>query len=223
MKENEKNEKIVNDVAVWDLVDWDLDFETFEWFLHLCEINNRHLEVGNQWTVWPDWPMDMPEDAKEEHHQAWLDLLQFIHVNEQISVCQNLLRVNGDHGTVFFLEFLGVDIGWGNISLSATPPQSVVKILFEKYENHPSCKWVPDHLQSLCLEPNSSGIIPTSLNTILLMLIHEVNIWDLATDYHWAVCKWCGDSAFKSGRKFPPNVIHRVVCVSCGNDAPLTN
>jgi hypothetical protein len=223
MKENKKNEKIEKDVVVWDFVDWDLDFETFEWFLHLCEVNNRHLDEGNQWTVWPDWPADMLEDTEVEHRQAWLNLLQFIHENEQISVGQNLLRVEGDHGTVFFLEFLGVDIGWSNISLSENPPHSVVKILFEKYENHHFCKWVPDHLQSLCLEPNSSGIIPSSLNTILMMLIHEVNIWDLATNYHWAICKWCGDTSFVSGRKFPSNVIHTVVCVSCGNDAPLTN
>ena len=45
MKEKEK--KIENEplLSSWELVDWDLDFETFEWFLHLCEVNNRHLAV----------------------------------------------------------------------------------------------------------------------------------------------------------------------------------
>ena len=132
-------------------------------------------------------------------------------------------RCLGNHGSVFFLEFLGVTIGWGNISLSENPPDSVVKILLDQYDNHPSCKTVPGHLQSLCLEPNSSEIVSTSLFSVLMMLIHEVNVWDIATDYHWAVCKWCGDSDFGSGRKTPHNVVHRIVCHSCGNDPPLTN
>ena len=121
MKEKEK--KIENEplLSSWELVDWDLDFETFEWFLHLCEVNNRHL-AGNQWVIWPDWPSDMPEEVKKEHRQSWLNLLQFIHEREQISVCQNLIRIDGNHGSVFFLEFLGVTIGWGNISLSENPP-----------------------------------------------------------------------------------------------------
>ena len=222
MKEKEK--KIENEplLSSWELVDWDLDFETFEWFLHLCEVNNRHL-AGDKWVIWPDWPSDMPEEVKKEHRQSWLNLLQFIHEREQISVCQNLIRIDGNHGSVFFLEFLGVTIGWGNISLSENPPDSVVKILLEQYDNHPSCKIVPGHLQSLCLEPNTSEIVSTSLFSVLMMLIHEVNVWDIATDYHWAVCKWCGDSDFGSGRKTPHNLVHRIVCHSCGNDPPLTN
>ena len=53
MKEKEK--KIENEplLSSWELVDWDLDFETFEWFFHLCEVNNRHL-AGDQWVIWPD-------------------------------------------------------------------------------------------------------------------------------------------------------------------------
>jgi hypothetical protein len=209
--------------CVWDLVNWDIDFETFEWFLHLCEINNRHLETDEKWAIWPDWPSDMPDDVDIEHRQAWLNLLQFIHDNEHISVCQNLVRVNGDHGTTFFLEMLGVESGWGHIPLSQTPPDSVMKILEEKYDNHPSCKSVPCHLQHLCLEPDSSGIVPTALSTILMLLINEVNVWDLATDYQWVICEECGNSGYISGRKFPPNHTHGVICSSCSNDAPLTN
>ena len=41
----------------WDHIDWDLDFETFEWLVHLCDLFNVN-EHGERevdgWTVWPD-------------------------------------------------------------------------------------------------------------------------------------------------------------------------
>jgi len=222
MNENENEKNMIGD-EVWELVDWDIDFETFQWLHHLCEVNNRHLEKNEKWVNWPDWPCNMLGDVDENQRGAWLSVLHSIHLNEDISVSGNEIIIIGDHGTTFSLEIMGVSIGWSTVYLPENPPNSIVKLLRSKYGRISTCEWVPGHLQSLCLEPNISGVVPTALSSMILLLNHELNIWDIATDYHWEICRWCGDHSTIPGRLIFDRTPVRSICASCRNDAPLTN
>ena len=77
-------------IELWDMVDWDLDFESFEWLLHLAFVHNQHLPNSEMWRFWPDWPADMIGDVPEESHEDWLSTLKAIHFDENQKASHNL-------------------------------------------------------------------------------------------------------------------------------------
>ncbi|MED5498287.1 MAG: hypothetical protein VX845_01270, partial [Candidatus Thermoplasmatota archaeon] len=56
----------------WVDVDWELDFASFEWMVHLAACFNHHLPSNAPWNTWPDWPTDMIGRVPEPHRPGWL-------------------------------------------------------------------------------------------------------------------------------------------------------
>ena len=83
----------------WIDVDWDLDFASFEWMVHLAACFNRHLPPNAPWTEWPDWPTDMIGRVPEIHRPGWLSACHLVHRHHSIAVKGNTITVTDAHGT----------------------------------------------------------------------------------------------------------------------------
>ena len=196
MRSDEKGESTME---LWDMVDWELDFESFEWFLHLAFVHNQHLPDSEMWRFWPDWPADMIGDVSEDYQEAWLSTLKTIHFDENVSVEGNTITVLGEYASNFSFEILSMDHEWYSVTLPETIPAPIIERLWTEHGKLAECSWIPPQRLERCLSWDSDGSLPGAVITTILMLKDEYWIWADATEYHWRRCGCCGDSNICDG------------------------
>ena len=111
----------------WIDVDWDLDFASFEWMVHLAACFNRHLPPNGPWNTWPDWPTDMIGRVPEIHRPGWLSACHLVHRHPSIAVKGNTITVTDAHGTARVLEDVDVTCRWWHVDVTSdwnVPPRS---------------------------------------------------------------------------------------------------
>ena len=199
MNEDNMNEPTIE---LWNTVDWNLDFESFEWLLHLAFAYNQHLPNSETWRFWPDWPADMIGDVLEESHEDWLSTLRALHFDENVSVKDNTITVIGQYNSQFTFEILSMGHEWFTVILPETVPAPIVERLWKECgEELVECSWIPPQRQERCLGWGNDSSLPRSIFTTILMLKDEYWIWDDATRYHWKRCECCGDSNIYDGAR----------------------
>ena len=103
----------------WIDVDWDLDFTSFEWMVHLAACFNRHLPPNAPWNTWPDWPTDMIGRVPEPHRPGWLSACHLVHRHPSITVKGNTITVTDAHGTARVLEDVDVACRWWHVDVAS--------------------------------------------------------------------------------------------------------
>ena len=197
MNENDTNEPTVE---LWNNVNWSLDFESFEWLLHLASAYNQHLLESEMWRFWPDWPADMIGDVSEEFHSDWLSTLRAIYFDDSVSVEGNNITVIGQYDSAFSFEILSMNHEWFSVILPDTVPAPIVERLWRENGGElVECTWIPPQRQERCLSWSDHGSLPRSIFSTILMLKDEYWIWENATRYHWRRCSCCGDSGIYDG------------------------
>ena len=212
----------------WDGVNWDLAFESFEWMVHLAACFNRHLSENAPWTAWPDWSSDMPGFVVDEHRPGWLSALRLVHTHPRISVKGNTITVTDSLGTVRALEDVDVSSRWWHVDVWSdwNVPLDVVAALDAHHGASPSHRFVPGQMEQICLgvedDTLSYGI---GLAAVLHAMLDGVALFDRATDFHAARCRFCRETTYRQGLRgqgFEPGKEVLFACWSCTWE-PVTN
>lgn len=192
----------------WDHIDWDLDFETFEWLVHLCDLFNVN-EHGERevdgWTVWPDdWEVAPLSDIPARQRQSWLYVSALVSRSPGIIVSGNEVCVSGRFGSEFKFEMMPNLSDW----FCLEHPHCVPEELGSGY--------VPDSI-SLCWNCPEEVSFPICLYALLLALLDETKVWEYLTDYSILRCSGCGDTAAIHNNEHEADVW---ICYWCGPNAP---
>ena len=111
-----------------DLIDYDMDLDKPKQFFDIFAAYNQHNIADNKaWDKWPEWELcltsmkdslhfedldnDKPSVIAERQH--WLALAQLIYENNQISIDDYTISIDGKNGNKFAFDFC-LEIGcWG--------------------------------------------------------------------------------------------------------------
>ena len=212
----------------WNGVDWGLDFESFEWMVHLAACFNRHLPPNAPWTEWPDWPSDMPGRVVDEHRPGWRSALRLVHTHPRISVAKNTVMVSDQRGTARALEDVDVSSRWWHVDVGSAwdVPLDVVAALDAKHGPSPSHRFVPGQMEQICLGADDDGLsYGLGLATVLQTMLDHVALFSRATNFHAARCRFCRETTYREGLRgqgFEPGNEVLFACGSCTYE-PLTN
>ena len=150
----------------WIDVDWDLDFASFEWMVHLAACFNRHLPPNGPWNTWPDWPTDMIGRVPEIHRPGWLSACHLVHRHPSIAVKGNTITVTDAHGTARVLEDVDVTCRWWHVDVTSdwNVPPRIIAALDARHGPSASHKFVPGQMEQICMgveddgSPTASGL-----------------------------------------------------------------
>ncbi|DAC36896.1 MAG TPA: hypothetical protein HA286_02780 [Candidatus Poseidoniaceae archaeon] len=216
-----------NDEA-WEAVNWDLDFGSFEWMVHLAACFNRHLPAGAPWTEWPGWSTDMPGWVQDKNRPGWLSALRLIHTHPRIAVKKSVVSVTSSHGITRELEDVDVSSRWWhvNVNIDWNVPRPLVAALDELHGPSPSHAFVPGQMEQLCLGVDDDSVsYGLGLSSVLQAMLDEVVLLSQATNFHAAKCRFCHETTYREGLRgqgFPPGKEVLFACGSCTGE-PLTN
>ena len=212
----------------WNDVDWGLDFESFEWMVHLAACFNRHLPPNDPWTEWPEWPGDMPGRVVDEHRPGWLSALRLVHTHPRILVAKNTVTVTDQRGTARALEDVDVSCRWWHVDVGSAwnVPPDVVAALDARHGPSPSHRFVPGQMEQICLGVDDDGLsYGLGLAAVLQTMLDEVVLFSRATDFHAARCRFCRETTYREGLRGQGFVPGKEVLFACGSCTmePLTN
>lgn len=209
---------------------WSLDETSLAWLLSMAKAHNPG---EGAWTVWPEgWGpvMNVPVDER----QAWLEVLHLIEVHPRVSIgttrtvvgnaIVEAILVEGVHGGPYALALNGYLDAWPEpVWLSSTIPTPIVDAL-KLLHDLPMDNHLPPPRDGVCLQPLHGGSLPMSLNAMLRLMLDEVSLYGVATDFHMVPCsnQWCSNHTPHDGRKAVGDIVPEE-CPSCRNDPPETN
>ena len=204
----------------WDGVNWDLAFESFEWMVHLAACFNRHLSENAPWTAWPDWSSDMPGFVVDEHRPGWLSALRLVHTHPRISVKGNTITVTDSLGTVRALEDVDVSSRWWHVDVWSdwNVPLDVVAALDAYHGASPSTglflgRWSRSVWGWRTIRSRTGLVLRQCF-----MMLDGVALFDRATDFHAARCRFCRETTYRQGLRgqgFEPGKEVLFACWSC--------
>tara|TARA_Y100000768_G_scaffold132589_1_gene98651 strand:- start:222 stop:1097 length:876 start_codon:yes stop_codon:yes gene_type:complete len=141
MKEEKENKKIKNNEEInlqWfedngykspeDLINYDTDLDKPKEFFGIFTAYNQHnIAEKKPWNKWPEWEFcltsmkdslhfedlenDKPQVIAEREH--WLALAQMIYENDDISIDDYTISINGRNGNKFAFDFCLENNCWG--------------------------------------------------------------------------------------------------------------
>jgi hypothetical protein len=208
----------MTDDGAWDDVNWDLDFESFEWMVHLAACFNRHLPSNVPWTVWPDWPHDMLGFVVDDQRAGWLSALRLVHTHPNIAVEGNSITVTDSRGTARELEDVTVSSRWWHVDVGIDwdVPLDVVAALDATYGPSPSHAFIPGHLQQVCLGiEDDAASYGLGLSAVLQAMLDGMALFGKATDFHAARCRSCRETTYSEGLRGQGFVSSQEVTSEC--------
>ena len=209
---------------------WSLDETSLAWLMALAKAHNQ----GNgPWAVWPDaWGPVLEVPVHERG--AWLEVLSLIDRHPRVSIgttrtvignrTSEAIVIEGEHGGPYALAVNGYLEAWTEpVWLSSTIPAPIVEAL-EELHDLPMGNHLPHPRDGVCLEPKDGGSLPMALNTMLRLMLDELSLYEVATNFHMVPCSnaWCTNFTPHEGR-MAQNAIVAEECQACRSDPPETN
>ena len=180
--------------------------------------NHQHRAEGTAWAVWPEWELvltsmeddlqivdarrDTPEVIAEREH--WLNVMQFIHDSDAVTLDEYTVIVDGKHGHQFTFDMCLEYEYW-------VSPRSLVEhyqktnigppwrentlLYFSRHEIEHSLEayWeCPEHVPKyggqptrftqenrFCIDKEDSDIFPLALQTLIQLCIDDTEMWSM--------------------------------------------
>ena len=144
----------------WIDVDWDLDFASFEWMVHLAACFNRHLPPNAPWNTWPDWPTDMIGRCPKSHARMALGVPPRAR-HPSIAVKGNTITVTDAHGTARVLEDVDVTCRWWHVDVTSdwNVPPRIIAALDARHGPSASHKFVPGQMEQICMGVEDDALL----------------------------------------------------------------
>jgi len=161
--------------------------------------NHQNRADGTPWNVWPDWELvltsmeddlhlvdsrrDTPEILAERQH--WLNLMQFMHDSDAVSIDGYTIIIDGIHGHQFTFDMCLEYEYWKRNTLlyfSRHEIEHSLEAFWECPEHVPEYGSQPTrytHGNRFCIDKEDSDIFPLAMYALIQMCIDDTEVWKM--------------------------------------------